>query len=130
MVDGHGISHPRRLGIASHIGVLLNIPTIGVAKSVLVGHPAGPLGEAKGDCVPLIWKGEQIGTFLRTKKCCHPVIISAGHRISLGTAVEIVLEYATRYRLPEPTRQAHLAANRCRKELGINTNRTVIQHVS
>lgn len=115
LVDGHGISHPRRLGIASHLGVLLDIPTIGVAKSVLVGHPAGPLGNAKGDTVPLVWKGEQIGIFLRTKERCLPVIISTGHRISLQSAVEVVLHCLTRYRLPEPTRQAHLAANRCRR---------------
>lgn len=117
LVDGHGISHPRRLGIASHIGVLLDIPTIGVAKSILVGHPAGPLGEAKGDCVPLHWKDEQIGIVLRTKVRCNPLIISAGHRISLESAVNIVLQCLTRYRLPEPTRQAHLAANHCRREL-------------
>lgn len=117
LVDGHGISHPRRLGIASHLGVLLDIPTIGVAKSVLVGHPAGPLGNAKGDTVPLMWKGEQIGTFLRTKVHCNPIIISTGHRISLQSAVEVVLQCLTRYRLPEPTRQAHLAANRYRRSL-------------
>lgn len=116
LVDGHGISHPRRLGIASHLGVLLDIPTIGVAKSVLVGHPAGLLGDAKGDTVPLVWKGEQIGMFLRSKVRCNPLIISTGHRISLQSAVEIVLQCLTRYRLPEPTRQAHLAANRCRRE--------------
>lgn len=116
LVDGHGISHPRRLGIASHLGVLLDIPTIGVAKSVLVGHPAGTLGNAKGDIVPLVWKGEQIGIFLRTKVHCNPLIISIGHRISLQSALEIVLQCLTRYRLPEPTRQAHLAANRCRRE--------------
>ncbi len=116
LVDGHGISHPRRLGIATHLGVLLDIPTIGVAKSVLVGHPAGPLGNAKGDTVPLVWKGEQIGIFLRTKVRCNPVIISTGHRVSLQSALEIVLKCLTRYRLPEPTRQAHLAANHCRRE--------------
>jgi deoxyribonuclease V len=116
LVDGHGISHPRRLGIASHLGVILDIPTIGVAKSILVGQPAGPLGNAQGDTVPLVWKGEQIGVFLRTKVRCNPLIISTGHRISLPSAVEIVMQCLTRYRLPEPTRQAHLAANRCRRE--------------
>lgn len=115
LVDGHGISHPRGLGIASHIGVLLDIPTIGVAKSVLIGHPADPLGTAKGDTTPLVWKGKQMGTFLRTKLRCNPLIVSIGHRVSLGSAVQIVLQCLTRYRLPEPTRQAHLAANRCRR---------------
>lgn len=115
LVDGHGISHPRRFGIASQIGVLLDIPTIGVAKSILVGHPIAPLGNARGDNVPLVWKREQIGILLRTKERCNPLIISTGHRISLKTAVDIVLQALTRYRLPEPTRQAHLSANRCRK---------------
>lgn len=115
LVDGHGISHPRGLGIASHLGVLLNIPTIGVAKSILIGQPERTLGSAKGDTVPLIWKGKQIATLLRTKERCNPLIISIGHRISLTSALDIVLQCQTRYRLPEPTRQAHLAANRCRK---------------
>ncbi len=117
LVDGHGVSHPRRLGIASHLGVLLDIPTIGVAKSILVGHPADPLGTAKGDSTPLVWKGKQIGMCVRTKKNCNPLIISTGHRISLESAVNVVLECITRYRFPEPIRQAHLAANRCRKSI-------------
>lgn len=115
LVDGHGISHPRRLGIASHLGVLLDIPTIGVAKSILVGHPAGPLGENKGNSVPLLWKGECIGACLRTKTHCHPLIISTGHRVSLESAIDIVLQCISCYRLSEPTRHAHLAANHCRK---------------
>lgn len=117
MVDGHGVSHPRRLGIASHLGVLLDIPTIGVAKTILVGQPASELGEAVGDRVPLVWKKETIGMVVRTKLRCRPLLISAGHRISLESAVELVLECVTRYRLPETTRHAHLAANVCRKEI-------------
>ncbi len=115
LVDGHGISHPRKLGIASHLGALLDIPTIGVAKSILIGHPAGSLGNKKGDTIPLVWKGSQIGILLRSKVNCNPLIISTGHRISLESAVDIVQQSLTRYRLPEPTRQAHLAANRSRK---------------
>lgn len=115
LVDGHGISHPRRLGIASHIGVLLDIPTIGVAKNILVGKPQGELGKEKGNSVPLIANGEEVGAVLRTKNNCLPLIISPGHRISLKTAVEIVLSCLTHYRLPEPTRYAHLTANECRK---------------
>ena len=110
-VDGHGISHPRRLGVASHIGVLLDVPTIGVAKSILVGHPASPLGSLPGDQVPLMWKDKQIATVLRTKLRCNPLIISVGHKITLETAVQYVLQGLKGYRLPEPTRQAHLAAN-------------------
>lgn len=116
MVDGHGISHPRGLGIASHVGVLLDVPTIGVAKSILVGTPLGLLSEEVGSQVPLVWKGNEIARIVRTKKRCLPLIISAGHRISLKTAVEWVLNCVKKYRLPEPTRYAHLAANKCRMD--------------
>jgi deoxyribonuclease V len=116
LVDGHGVSHPRGLGIASHLGVLLDIPIIGVAKSILVGQPAAPLGEEVGSRVPLIWRGKEIGICLRTKKRSLPLFISAGHKVCLETAVHWVQRCLTRYRLPEPTRQAHLAANVCRKE--------------
>lgn len=114
LVDGHGISHPRQLGIASHIGVLLNIPTIGVAKTILVGSPEKELGSEVGDSTPLVWKEQQIGALLRTKSRCQPLIISQGHRVSLKTALQIVLNNLSRYRLPEATRHAHLAANACR----------------
>jgi len=116
MVDGHGVSHPRGLGIASHLGVLLDIPTIGVAKSILVGTPAGPLPEEVGSTIPLVWKGKEIGMMLRTKKRCLPLIVSAGHKVSLKTAIELVMSCLTKYRLPEPTRHAHLAANKARKD--------------
>ncbi len=114
LVDGHGISHPRSLGIASHIGVLLDCPTIGVAKSILVGKPAAELGAEPGAQVPLQWQNQTIAMLLRTKKRALPLIISTGHRVSLATAVTLVQQYLTKYRLPEPTRQAHLAANACR----------------
>ena len=116
LVDGHGISHPRKLGIASHVGVLLDIPTIGVAKSILIGKPAATLGEEPGSHVPLIWKNQTIGILYRTKKRSLPLIISTGHKISLETAVEVVKKCLRGYRLPEPTRQAHLAANIHRKQ--------------
>jgi len=116
MVDGHGVSHPRGLGVASHIGVLLDVPTIGVAKSILVGTPAFELSEEVGSTVPLVWKGQEIAKLVRTKKRCSPLIISAGHKIKLETAVKWVLCCITKYRLPEPTRSAHLAANDCRKK--------------
>jgi deoxyribonuclease V len=116
MVDGHGVSHPRGLGVASHLGVLLDVPTIGVAKSILVGKAEDLLGEEAGSRVPLVWKGKEMGMLLRTKKRCNPLIISAGHKICLETACELVLNCLSGYRLPETTRQAHLAANICRKE--------------
>jgi|JI9StandDraft_1071089.scaffolds.fasta_scaffold16451_3 deoxyribonuclease V len=115
MVDGHGISHPRGLGVASHLGVLLDVPTIGVAKSILVGVPKNPLGEEAGSMTPLVWKGEEIGMLIRTKKRCSPLIISSGHKISLKRAIEIVFSCLKEYRLPEPTRRAHIAANDYRK---------------
>lgn len=113
-VDGHGISHPRGLGIATHLGVLLDMPTIGVAKSILVGDALAELGPNIGDCVPLIWKDQTIATLLRSKKSCKPLIVSTGHRVSLKSAVDLVMQCLKGYRLPEPTRYAHLAANQCR----------------
>lgn len=114
MVDGHGISHPRGLGIASQLGVLLNIPTIGVAKSLLVGRPFGELGTEIGDTCPLMYKGKEIAKLVRTKKKVLPLIVSTGNRVSLATAVELVLKCLKGNKLPEPTKQAHLAANQCR----------------
>ncbi len=120
IVDGHGISHPRGLGIASHIGVLLDIPTIGVAKSILVGTPAYTLSEEVGSTAPLVWKKKEIGILVRSKKRCLPLIISQGHKISLERAIEIVMYCIKKYRLPEPTRHAHLAANACRVSKSFN----------
>jgi deoxyribonuclease V len=115
LVDGHGISHPRGLGVASHIGVLLDLPTIGVAKSILVGRIDGELGEEAGATAPLIHHGKTIGMAVRSKPNTLPLFISTGHRISLDSAVQWLLNCVTRYRLPEPTRLAHLASNHARK---------------
>ena len=98
-------------------GYLSFRPTIGVAKSILVGQPAGPLGPEPGDSVPLVWHERQIATVLRTRRNARPVYVSVGHRVSLATAVDWVLRAGRGYRLPEPTRQAHLAANRLRRSL-------------
>lgn len=105
MVDGQGIAHPRRLGIAAHLGVLLDLPAVGIAKSRLTGayHPPA---EAKGSQSPLTDKGERIGTVLRSKQGCLPLFISPGHRMDQETAVALALRCLTRYRLPEPTRLA------------------------
>lgn len=113
-VDGHGITHPRKLGIASHIGVLLDMPTIGVAKSILIGQPEKELELQAGSLASLLWKGEELGVFLRSKARSLPLIISPGHRMTLPSAVKWVKNCLKGYKLPEPTRQAHLAANRCR----------------
>lgn len=105
MVDGQGIAHPRRLGIASHLGLWLDLPTIGCGKSILVGHHAH-LSEEQGSWVPLVDKGETIGAVVRTRAHVKPMIISSGHRISLETSLRYVLACCSGYRLPEPTRQA------------------------
>jgi deoxyribonuclease V len=111
--DGQGIAHPRRLGIASHIGVLTDRPTIGCAKSLLVGsHP--PLPDERGAWVPLTDRGEQLGVVLRTRPGVKPVYISVGHRVSLPTATEIVMACVTKYRLPETTRLADGLASHAR----------------
>jgi deoxyribonuclease V len=110
-VDGHGVAHPRGLGIAAHLGVATNLPTVGVAKSILVGtHEA--LGPLRGERVPLHYKGKAIGWVLRSKDRIRPLIVSPGHRVSMQAAPELVLACCTRYRLPEPTRLADRLASR------------------
>ncbi len=107
MVDGQGIAHPRYLGIASHLGLWLDLPTIGCAKSILRGHyDEKALGEEAGAWLPLTYKHETIGAAVRTRTRVKPMIISLGHRISLPTSLHYVLACSKGYRLPEPTRQA------------------------
>jgi deoxyribonuclease V len=110
LCDGQGIAHPRRLGIATHLGMLLDIPSVGVAKSRLIGtHDALP--PEKGASVPLMDKGEQIGVVLRTRAGVKPLYVSPGHRVCLETAPALVMKCVTRYRLPETTRFAHRLAS-------------------
>lgn len=110
LVDGQGLAHPRRLGIACHLGLLTGLPSIGVAKTRLTGEEAEP-GPAKGDWVPLLHKGETIGAILRTRPGVKPLYISGGHRVSLATAIRYTLACTGRYRLPETTRAAHRLAS-------------------
>jgi deoxyribonuclease V len=110
LVDGQGIAHPRRLGLASHLGLLLNSPTIGCAKSILCGRHE-PLGEAPGSFAEVRDDGEVIGAALRTKLGVQPVYISIGHKVDLESAISWVMKCCRGYRLPEPTRLAHLAAS-------------------
>jgi len=105
MADGQGIAHPRRLGIASHLGLWIDIPTIGCAKSILVGRHE-PVGEAVGDWSPLLYHRETIGAALRTRVKVKPMFISPGHKISLESSLKYVLACGKGYRLPETTRQA------------------------
>jgi len=110
-VDGHGVAHPRGLGIAAHLGVVTDLPAIGVAKSILVGTH-GDLGLARGDRVPLRYKDKVIGCVLRSKDRIRPLIVSPGHRVSMDAAPKLVLACCTKYRLPEPTRWADRLASR------------------
>jgi deoxyribonuclease V len=111
--DGHGISHPRGIGLASHIGLFLSIPSIGCAKTRLVGT-YNEAGSEPGDYSPLLYNDEIRGAVLRTKKNVKPVFVSQGHKIGLERAIGITLSSCRGYRLPEPTRKAHLAVNEIR----------------
>ena len=110
LCDGHGIAHPRRFGIACHLGLLVDVPTIGVGKSLFVGkHDDVP--EERGTWQPLVHRGETIGAVLRTRIGVKPIYISSGNRISLATALEYVLRCTPKYRLPETTRWADKLAS-------------------
>ena len=110
LCDGQGLAHPRRFGLACHLGLLADIPSIGVAKSRLVGTH-GELAQEKGAWVPLMDKGETIGAVLRTRTGVRPVYVSIGHRITLNAAIDYTLRCVTKYRLPETTRWAHKLAS-------------------
>lgn len=114
MCDGQGIAHPRRIGIASHLGLILDLPAIGVAKSRLIGAHGEP-GPSRGDWTPLLDADEVIGAALRTRANVRPVFVSTGHRVSLGTAIALVLACTRRFRLPEPIR----AADRLSRCIGV-----------
>lgn len=114
LVDGQGLAHPRRFGLACHLGLLLDLPTIGVAKTLYVGKHE-PVGENVGDWQPLLDKGEVVGTALRTRRKASPVFISVGHRVDLNSALALVLRCLGNTRVPETTRQAHEYVNRLRR---------------
>ncbi|MEW6141598.1 MAG: deoxyribonuclease V [Chloroflexota bacterium] len=109
MVDGQGYAHPRRFGLASHLGLLLDRPTIGCAKSRLCGSHDG-LGEQSGEWCSLVDGDEVVGAVVRTRTGSKPLYVSCGHRIGLPSAVQWVLDCCRGYRLPEPTRLSHLAS--------------------
>lgn len=113
VVDGHGIAHPRRMGIASHFGVLANAPTIGCAKKILCGQYEEP-APAQGSHSPLIFKNETVGAVLRTKNAVKPVFVSPGHQMDVESALDIVTQCIGRYRIPEPTRLTHHLVNQFR----------------
>lgn len=105
--DGQGIAHPRGLGIASHVGLVLNVPSIGCAKNLLVGEYKEP-SEEKGSFEYIFFEGLKVGAVVRTKNRVKPVFVSPGHRVSLGTSINIILKTVTKYRIPEPVRLAHI----------------------
>jgi deoxyribonuclease V len=108
--DGQGLAHPRRFGLACHLGWLLDVPAIGVAKSRLLGDFAGPPAE-RGAWTPLIDRGEVVGAVVRTRRGVKPVLVSPGHRVDVASAVRLALACTDRYRLPEPSRAAHRLAS-------------------
>jgi deoxyribonuclease V len=110
LVDGQGVAHPRRFGIAAHLGVLTGIPSIGVGKTRLIGTH-GSVPDTRGTWTPLVDKGEIVGAVLRTRPGVKPLYVSAGHRVCLETAVSWVMRCTGRFRLPETTRQAHRFAS-------------------
>ncbi len=109
VVDGHGFAHPRRFGIACHVGVKFGVPSIGCGKSLFVGEHATP-APARGSWTELVHRGETIGAALRTRDGVRPLYVSTGHRVSLKTAIRWILRLAPRYRLPEPIRAADARA--------------------
>lgn len=122
LFDAHGLAHPRRFGLACHMGVLLNRPSVGCAKSVLVGKwDPEALGEERGAWTPLILNGKRTGAAVRTREATKPIFVSIGHRVSLRSAVQLALACCAGYRIPEPTRQADIAVARLKRERGGGT---------
>lgn len=116
LVDGQGVAHPRGLGIAAHLGVHLELPSLGVAKSLLYGKSAGELGEEAGNAVPLVAKGAQIGWVYRSRTGVKPLYLSPGHRVGFAEGLEFVRALPGRTKLPQPLQEAHRWAGRARKE--------------
>ncbi|HWW64751.1 MAG TPA: endonuclease V [Sphingomonadaceae bacterium] len=115
IVDGHGRAHPRRCGIATQLGVALDVPTIGCAKTILCGAVEDVLGEEAGATAPLVDRGETVALALRLRPRCRPIYVSTGHRVSLETAVDWVMRLSDGRRLPPPIRLAHDSCNAARR---------------
>ena len=118
LLDGHGIAHPRRFGIACHFGVEMNVPAIGIAKSLLTGEGREP-GRERGETADLVLDGEVVGKSVRTRSGVKPLYISPGHLVTIENAVDLVLSLCTRFRLPEPSREAHRLAREAARDLTI-----------
>ncbi|UGV41381.1 endonuclease V [Methanococcoides orientis] len=114
MVDGCGINHPRKAGLATHTGVVMDIPTIGIAKKILCGVADRP---ETGEANPLLFQDQQIGWLLKTNKRSNPIVVAPGHRISMNTCLEVTRKCLRGYKLPEPTRLAHMYVNKIKREM-------------
>lgn len=114
-IDGQGIAHPRYFGIASHFGVIFNVPTIGCAKSLLVGEYVEPANQ-KGSYSYMTYKDRTVGAVIRTKTNAKPIFVSPGHLINVEQAIEVTLRYTGKYRIPEPTRRADILSKKLRRE--------------
>jgi deoxyribonuclease V len=112
--DGHGICHPKGIGLASHLGLLLDMPTIGCAKKLLCGE-VGELGNDVGDTAPIFYGNQEVGQAVRSRESVKPLYVSPGHKIDVETAVKTILDLLRGYRLPEPLRLAHVMANKQRR---------------
>ncbi len=114
VLDGQGLAHPRRFGIACHVGLLFELPAVGFAKTLFVGKH-GPLDETAGSSEPLVDRGETVGAVVRTKDRTNPIYVSPGHLADTESATALAITCTTRYRIPEPTRLAHLFVNAIRR---------------
>jgi len=124
LLDAHGLAHPRRFGLACHIGLLTSLPTVGCAKSLLVGAHVR-LARSKGSQAPLIYKGSKVGVALRTRDAVRPVYVSRGYMVTLARAVSLVLDCTGSFRVPTPLRAAHALANRARLLRTTATNKVL-----
>jgi deoxyribonuclease V len=115
LIDGCGINHPRFAGLATYVGVILDLPTIGVAKSLLCG--TGQVPTAEGEACIITYQDKEVGYYHKSKKGCKPIIIAPGHKISLITSLELVKKSIRQHKLPEPLRIAHLYANKIKQNL-------------
>ncbi|MCU0425687.1 MAG: endonuclease V [Candidatus Kapabacteria bacterium] len=130
IIDGHGTAHPRKFGIASHIGVEMNLPTIGAAKEPLLRY-SGALGEKRGSTLPMLLDGETVGYVLRTQDGTNPVFVSVGHLLNAEAVCEIVIKFTTNYRISEPLRRADQAARafaRGEREIALATG-NILLHI-
>lgn len=116
VIDGGGINHPRFAGLATHVGVVLDVATVGVAKNLLCGSGEVPMTE--GEARRIKYKGREVGYYLKSKKGCRPIIVAPGHKISLQSSLRLIRNCIRKHKLPEPTRMAHLYANTIKKKLG------------